>query len=301
MRVTITAGVWAIAALVAQVAVAIEPPEAGAFREYWYSGVAELTSYDLEQARYGEVHSGHAVLIFVTEDFSRGKQVKLDTTPRNPADRVPILKLNLTKSFNTGIYPYSMMTSAFTPVDLSRDPRTLKVTTSSQEWCGHTFTQLNAVDDGYRLDEKSYFEGEGDRTLDLDGELLEDGLWNLIRIDPSALPVGSLRVVPGSMYQRLSHQPWAVRRAVASLEPVRADDSMRYRLEYPDLGRVLTIEFQSTFPFTIEGWEETYRSGFGPGARELTTRATLRERTQLDYWNRHDVADEPLRRELGLP
>ena len=44
---------------------------------YWYQGKAEISSYELEQVRYGQKHLGDAVLIFVTEDFSKTKQVKL--------------------------------------------------------------------------------------------------------------------------------------------------------------------------------------------------------------------------------
>ena len=79
------------------------------FKDYWYQGKAELTSYDLEQARYRDIHQGDAVLIFVTEDFSKKKQVKLDYPSKNPKDAVPILKLNSTRKFNTGIYPYSCL------------------------------------------------------------------------------------------------------------------------------------------------------------------------------------------------
>ena len=277
----------------------LAPPAGTEFAEYWYRGAAEITSYRLEQARYGEVHEGRAVLIFVTEDFSRDKQVKLDSPPRDPVDAIPVLKLNLTRKFNTGIYPYSMMTSAFTPVDRSSEPRTLKVTTSSQEWCGHTFTQLNAIPDGYRLQENSYFEAEGDRVAELGDAVPEDGLWNLIRIDPSALPTGELKLVPGSMFQRLRHAAWRVRDARAELG-VDGNGLMRYTIQYPDLGRTLEIRFEAEFPFEIESWEETYRSGFGPGAKPLTTRAVRDRRIQLDYWNRHGVADEGLRAELGL-
>ncbi|MEM6807488.1 MAG: septum formation inhibitor Maf, partial [Bacteroidota bacterium] len=48
------------------------------FQAYWYKGEAEISSYKLEQARYGEIHEGHSVLVYVTEDFSKSKQVKLD-------------------------------------------------------------------------------------------------------------------------------------------------------------------------------------------------------------------------------
>ena len=84
------------------------------FGDYWYQGKAEITSYEMEQARYGEIRKGHAVLIFVTEDFSKSKQVKLDNPQKDPEDAVKILKLNFVRKFITGIYPYSIMTSVFT-------------------------------------------------------------------------------------------------------------------------------------------------------------------------------------------
>ncbi|MEX0361456.1 MAG: septum formation inhibitor Maf, partial [Allomuricauda sp.] len=45
------------------------------FKSYWYAGNAEITSYKLEQARYGELRDGTAVLIYVTEPFLPEKQV----------------------------------------------------------------------------------------------------------------------------------------------------------------------------------------------------------------------------------
>jgi len=131
------------------------------FNDYWYQGQAEISSYQLEQARYGEMRSGHAVLVFVTEDFSAKKQVKLDRPQENAADAVKVMKLNLTKKFNTGVYPYSMMQSVFTPVNRKQSPHSLKVTTSSQEWCGHTFQELNLEKNNYLSTLSSYFESEG--------------------------------------------------------------------------------------------------------------------------------------------
>ena len=70
------------------------------FRKYWYAGQAELNRYRLEQARYGELHRGEAVLIFVTEPFLKDKQVKYE----GPADQAPgevrdVFKLNATSKF----------------------------------------------------------------------------------------------------------------------------------------------------------------------------------------------------------
>ncbi|MDB9780148.1 hypothetical protein OAB54_07920 [Flavobacteriaceae bacterium] len=39
------------------------------FKTHWFDGYAEISSYSLDQSRYGEVREGNAVLIYVTEDF----------------------------------------------------------------------------------------------------------------------------------------------------------------------------------------------------------------------------------------
>ncbi len=72
------------------------------FKDYWYAGKAEISSYQLKQARYGETREGNAVLIYVTEDFLPDAQVKADNQNES---NVPVLKLNATKKFNTGNYP----------------------------------------------------------------------------------------------------------------------------------------------------------------------------------------------------
>ena len=72
------------------------------FNDYWHSGKAEITSYKLTQARYGEIHEGHAALIFVTEQFLSNEQVKADSESK---DNIPVLKLNSTKNFQYGHIP----------------------------------------------------------------------------------------------------------------------------------------------------------------------------------------------------
>ena len=278
-----------------------QPQDPAAFAAHWYQGKAELTSYTLEQSRYGEVHAGHAVLIFVTKDVSREKQVKLDNPRAAGDDAVPVFKLNFTRKFNTGVYPYSMMTSVFSPIDGSRDPAPLKITTSSQEWCGHTFTQLNAIDDGYRVTELSYFESEGDRTLTLDDAFPEDGLWSRIRIDPGSLPLGRVKLTPGTQFQRLRHQAWQSAWAQVTLTEDPDDPArMLYTVAYEDVARTLRIRFDKAPPHGIESWEEAGASGWGPAASKLTTRAVRNKRIMLDYWSRHDVADARFREALGL-
>ena len=102
------------------------------FADLWFDGQAELNRYKLTQSRYGESHKGHAVLIFVTEDFLPDKQVKSESVDRELTGAVPVMKLNFTKEFITGIYPYSVMTSSFLPLDPGDPPNPLKVTASVQ-------------------------------------------------------------------------------------------------------------------------------------------------------------------------
>ncbi len=264
------------------------------FGDYWYQGLAEITSYDLQQVRYGEVHPGEAVMIYVTEPFLEDTQVKADDP--NADGAVTVLKMNATRAFNTGVYPYTMMTSVFSPVE---GGPALKVTTSSQEWCGHTFTQLNRRDAGYHLQLYSYFESESDQDRMLPDVLLEDDLWTQLRLNPDALTTGDLTLVPGTIYQRLSHLHLEPKQATATLTD--GDDGTRtYTLTYPDLDRTLAITFAADFPHTVEGWTEARRSGFGANSQTLTTTATRKAREMMPYWSLNRRADTPLRESLRL-
>ena len=80
------------------------------FKNHWFDGFAEISSYELTQSRYGQQRIGKAVLIFVTEDFLAKEQVKANQKSKTT---IPVLKSNRTKNFLTGIYPYSIMSSSF--------------------------------------------------------------------------------------------------------------------------------------------------------------------------------------------
>ena len=258
------------------------------FKNYWYAGEAELTSYKLEQARYGELHSGTATLIFVTEDFLPDVQVKAD---RSSDKNIPVLKLNATKKFNTGIYPYSIMQSTFYPV--ANYQHAIKVTSSIQEWCGQVYAQLNNRDD-FEVMSHSYFQGEADQNYTLDKAILENELWTQLRIDPKSLPTGDLTIIPSLEYTRLKHTPIKAYKAKATL----AEGT--YTIDYPELKRSLKIMFTSEFPHDITGWEESISSGYGANATTLTTKATKLKTLKTAYWRQNSNADEVLRQELQL-
>lgn len=259
-----------------------------AYKDYWYSGEAEITSYKLEQARYGEIRDGKAVLVFVTEDFLPDTQVKADTYDES---NIPVLKLNATKKFNTGIYPYSIMQSTFFPV--ANNQHAVKISASIQEWCGHVYTQLNNRNQ-FEIMSHSYFQGEADQNFKLEKTWTENELWTKLRINPSTLPVGEISIIPSLEFTRLKHKTITAYKAFANL------NNGTFTLNYPELNRSLKINFNTAFPFEILGWEETSTSGFGASAKTLTTKATKLETIKSAYWNKNDNTDKSLRTTLKL-
>ncbi len=278
-------------------------PPTEQFNQQWNAGKAELTSYSLQQARYGEIRSGEAVLIFVTEDFSKDKLVKLDE-PDKTGDKIRVLKMNMTRKFVTGIYPYSMMLSVFTPVSKNGEAKTVKADCSSQEWCGHTFSQLKLNGGNYNWQLHSYFEKEGEQNKKIDVTLLEDELWNRIRINPSTLPQGKMQLIPGLLWQRLSHPKMKQEDAVLSLSKadtffIKDPAVQLYTIHYPTAQRTLQIYFSDNFPHDILGWQESYPDGF-TNKKTLTTKAVMKKRIWLDYWKHNGNADSLYRDSLQL-
>ncbi|NGX84336.1 septum formation inhibitor Maf [Aequorivita sp. KMM 9714] len=261
------------------------------FKDYWYSGKAEITSYDLSQVRYGEIRKGKAVNIFVSENFLPKEQVKADNDSK---ENISVLKLNQTKNFNTGIYPYSVMTSTFSPI--STQENAIKISNSVQEWCGQVYMQLNNRNE-YEIKSHSYFADEGDKNFSVPKTWLENELWNLIRINPEELPTGNLTLIPSFEYLRFYHKEVKAYNATASLK--QGDSISIYTLNYPDLQRELTLFFQSNFPYEIEKWEEVNAQKTNDTSH-LKTTAIKSKRIQSAYWKENKNEFLHLRDSLGL-
>ena len=183
------------------------------------------------------------------------------------------------------------MQSTFFPVD--NNQHAIKVTSSMQEWCGHVYAQINNRDQ-FEVMSHSYFEGEADQNFDLEKSVLENELWTQLRFDPRSLPKGEIKAIPSLEFLRLKHQDIKAYDAIALLE------EGKYSIRYPELNRKLSIDFNPEFPYEIQGWEESFSSGFGPNAKTLTTKATKKAQIKSAYWGKNSNADEGLRAELGL-
>lgn len=265
-----------------------------AFKAYWHSGKAEISSYNLVQSRYGEPREGKAVLIFVTEDFHRKDHVKVDDPDVSANKKVNVMKMNFTRNFITGIYPYSMMLSVFVPLNRIEFPSALKASMSVQEWCGQVYAQLNARGNHYTVTSHSYFEQEADQVFSLRKTLLEDELWSIIRLDPGNLPTGEIDVIPGLFFSRLNHRALAVEKALASVTEL--DSLNRYTLRYPEKKRTLEIDFEKVFPYRIVRWTEQWMEH--DEARQTT--GELDKTLHTDYWTKNKNQYEYLRDSLNL-
>lgn len=280
----------------------LSAPTADEHQAYWHQGDAEINRFHLSQSRYGALHEGYAVMIFVTEPFLDNEQVKRDY---GSGSAHPVLKLNFLRRFNTGIYDYSLMTSVFTDSSPQKG-FTPKIAFSGQDWCGTVFSQLNYRDNHYQYQGFSYFQSEGDQTLNLEAEYLEDALWNLIRLDPNQLPQGEITIVPSMSTLRLNHVQPGAYQAIAKLfetenKTFGKGRIIAFNLKYKDIDSDLTIYFSKQKPYEILGWQHTTASGPGNDGNALTTTAVREKQIKSDYWNHHDPKDLKLRKELGLP
>lgn len=264
-------------------------PDSGEIQKYW-SGAAEISRYALSQARYGENNEGDAVLIYVREPFLAEKQVKDESGGAG----VPTLKLNSTRKFLTGVYPYSTMVSTFQPMDRGALGSAFKVTTSVQEWCGHVFSQTNRKGGDLRTVVSSYFEQEDGQVFRADAQaFLEDEVWTAIRLAPQSLPSGNFEMIPGSLFSRFAHLPPTPSRAMGEWVEGLQKGNLRYRITYPELNRFLEIEISEKAPFTVESWRE------GRGT-EVTEAKLTHRLTNQEYWGQKGNRNRSLREKLGL-
>jgi hypothetical protein len=200
------------------------------------------------------------------------------------------MKLNSTKNFNTGIYPYSIMQSSFLP--LTRKEPLLKTSSSIQEWCGQMYSQLNHRTN-FEIQTHSYFEDEGDAEYQLRPTFTENELWIQLRIDPRQIELGSSEVIPELSFLQLNHKE--IKSYSANLKQTE-DEFIQTSLVYKNLGRILNIYQNKTFPFSIEKWEEIAMTS----SDTLVSKAVKRKTLRTKYWQKNSNKYLHLRDSLKL-
>jgi hypothetical protein len=232
----------------------------------WDDGKAEFCAYDVTWARYGHHFAGRALLILVKEPWAPDLNVKADT-PR--PDGFDVLKLNHVRDVPTGIYTYHQMASVF----LRRDSGALqKIAATSSEACGISTAEML----GGRLETRSYFDGQGDRSLPWPaGALPEDGLPASLRDYVAGQAPATLRVFPSLLAGRFADLEPAMYR----VERKEIADGVRIRLTSGP--SVLTYTFEKEAPYLLRRFE-----------REDGTVYRLAKCGRIAYWEMHDPGGE---------
>lgn len=277
-----------------------------AFWKTWADGQAELSSYDLKRSKYGAGRTGTAVAIFVTETFSNILRVKADPGNHPKQDEIPVMKLNLVEDFQTGVYDYNLMLSTFVNTQtaggiLGGSP--IKVSFSSQEWCGHIYKQALFDGPGVRVTSHSYFDGEADqeKTVDpIEDGVAEDGLllWARGMARPVLKPGESKSVDLFSALEtaRQAQGPgyWTkatlTRSAVTEKVTVPLGTFEVERFEADIAGKVKkTFLVEKSQPHRVIFWETS-----------LGTKASLVKSDRMKYWELNSPKGENALKRLGL-
>lgn len=294
-----------LAFLLTAIGLAAAPPDAE-FWKTWGDGQAELSGYDLTFPRYGEKRRGSAVTIFVSETFSNSARVKADPGVHPDKDLFPVMKLNLVEDYQTGVYDYNDMTSAFVALAAvnNRPLGSLtKVTSSSQEWCGQTWQQLAFNDKSIRYVLHSYFDNEADQNKDLSSPakgVSEDQLllWARGMAAPYMKPGDSQQVpfLPGLRAVRQAHKPIAWTQATLSIaaKPIKvpwAGQQKEVLVHTVAIsgGPTRTYYVETTAPFRVIGWSST-----------TGEEATLIKSIRSKYWQQNKEGFEKELQKLGL-
>jgi len=275
----------------------------GRFKALWYNGNAEISTYSLVESRYGEPRNGYRIMVFVTELMRLATHIKPDV--KCPDDQmIRVIKLNDLRKFTTGIYEYSVMTSVFASVEQKApyaNMSTMKVSFSSQEWCGQVFDRLVRTPDAYQGVLYSYFESEGEApyVLDAAGVECEDNLWTRTReLNGPLLKEGetmSMKLIPSRWINRKLHAPTTIQDATItkgkSVNMLTALGTMSVvRFEWKIAGASTTVHVESKYPHRIMAFTERD----GSSGKLIASRRS-------PYWQENKSGHRNIRTSLGLP
>ena len=309
----VTLFVFLVGVLLGPVCASAKPlvPADDAFWQHWGDGRAEMSSYELTIRRYGQLRSGTAVAIFVTETFDGASRVKTERPTADNPRSFPVMKLNLVQDFPTGIYDYNLMTSVFATLTSARGQPAgfvSKASFSSQEWCGHVYQQAIFDRDKVRMALHSYFEGEADQEFHIQippGEYLcEDSLLLWARgFTGPALEQGQTATIPilrSMQVCRLNHIPPAWDQAMITRSTKTRSIKVpagEFKVETWTVDiqpkahprRRWTIEVEHAHPRRVIRW-----------STDDGQRAQLLGSDRLQYWKMHDNGQESQLGKIGL-
>lgn len=238
------------------------------FAGYWNTSMTEVSTYELKQARFGNVYEGEAFLSFSPVVYSRARHIEAAIIDTLNKDQMKTLQLVNHRNYKCGNQWHSLSQMVVMPQIIREGPYALKIAASVNELNGISYAQLNLDANKYLLQIRSPDNREGDQNRVVPLTMTEDQIWCMMRIYPDSLPIGSAMILPGLLSTRLRHemvQPQSAQMSLqiaanAELPPALQNRGMlkKYVIDYPENGRTLVIYFNAVPPHFIEGWEESY-------------------------------------------
>ncbi len=149
----------------------------------WDDGKAELAYYEGLRTIYGAPRPHDHTMITVKEEFNRDFYTKADW-PYGEKPLLTVLKQNQVSTIPTPNYPYHYMASVF--FDRAKvDQGAVKLSLSSQEWCGLTAKEFALHGKVPVQTYMSYWDGQGTGSAPLEiarsGVFFEEELPLLVR------------------------------------------------------------------------------------------------------------------------
>jgi hypothetical protein len=284
----------------------VPSPYGADFWQTWGDGQAEVAAYDLTMPRYGQPRKGTAIAITVSEPFSNSARVKADEGKHSGADVFSAMKLNLIREYQTGIYNYNDMLSVFVALeDVNRRAagKATKITFSSQEWCGHVWSELLFGPARIEQMRHSYFDGEGDSQRVIEEHssgIPEDTLmlaarriaWPRLRLGQSYV----VHVLTSLETERAQHVGLRFFPATLFLSKVRRTTTVpagsfrtnEFRVKRED-GFTWTYSVEADPPFRVIRWENS-----------TGEHAELIGSARMEYWEMNAEGGEKALEKLGL-
>ncbi len=241
----------------------------------WDDGAAQYAVYDAKWQRYERLNPGRVCMLVVKEPWLAAQDVKSEDSSAGDFD---VLKFNLIRDVNTGVYTYEQMSSVFA----RRATGALrKYATASLEACGLTTAQMTKG----KLDTHSYWGDQADRQVSWpDGAIPED-----------ALPLYLRGILKGELPKTLLVFPSLMAGHLPLLEAVKFDvrrkpgvkvktaagtfETTEINLTYGE--EVLTFQFSNEPGHVLV----RYHDSFG-------TEYTLAKVERMPYWRRNAPKDE---------
>ena len=217
-------------------------PQGNDFWQEWGDGKAEVSSFILKYHRYEEQREGEAIVIFVNEEFLLDPPVKNEGKSGGIARTIPVMKTQVMKSFQTGVYEYHLGSTNISGItsgagEWSWSPFVSRF--SSQEWCGLNFASYLFGNDGISLELDSYFENRSrdkEITFDRSKLLAEDFLLTWARgLSQPFLEIGQrqkkVHYLSSLEDVTLRHQESKLKPAVVSRIQLADSGQERYSVE----------------------------------------------------------------------